>query len=158
LVRFLWFLGSAGNCFTAGLPLILILIAQHQGAAPTVIGLVFTIGSIGGFVGSIIGLPIQKRFHFGPVVIVTSWVGAMVWLIYAFQPHVLLLGVISAVFWSISLIYDVGQFSYRLALIPDELQGRVNSAFRLLAYGFIPLGVALTGALLQWVGVVPTVL
>ncbi len=55
-------------------------------------------------------------------------------------------------------VYNLVQFSYRLALIPDELQGRVNSVFRLLAYGFMPLGQALTGLLLEWFDVVPTVL
>jgi len=50
------------------------------------------------------------------------------------------------------------QFSYRLALIPDELQGRVNSAFRLLAFGFQPLGFALTGVFLQLFGAITTVL
>jgi hypothetical protein len=50
------------------------------------------------------------------------------------------------------------QFSYRLALIPDALQGRVNSCFRLLAFGFNPLGAALCGLLLEGFGSTPTVL
>ena len=50
-------------------------------------------------------------------------------------------------------IYNVKQFSYRVALIPDALQGRVNSAFRLLAFGFQPLGAALAGVLIEQVGV-----
>jgi hypothetical protein len=55
-------------------------------------------------------------------------------------------------------IFNVTQFSYRLALIPDELQGRVNSTFRLLAFGLNPLGAALSGVLIQYVGAVPTVI
>jgi hypothetical protein len=50
------------------------------------------------------------------------------------------------------------QFSYRLSHIPDELQGRVNSVFRLLAFGFQPLGAGLTGVLLQTIQPAPTVL
>ena len=49
------------------------------------------------------------------------------------------------------------QFSYRSAIIPDELQGRVNSVFRLIAFGGQPLGLALTGVLIQKVGVIQTV-
>jgi hypothetical protein len=45
------------------------------------------------------------------------------------------------------------QFSYRLALIPDRLQGRVNSAFRLIAWGSQPLGAATAGVLLERIGV-----
>ena len=47
--------------------------------------------------------------------------------------------------------------SYRLPLIPDALQGRVNSSFRLLAFGFQPLGSALAGFLIQSVGPVGAV-
>ena len=48
--------------------------------------------------------------------------------------------------------YDVVQYSYRLALIPDDLQGRVNSSFRLLAWGTRPIGALLAGFLLEWAG------
>ncbi|HLW03799.1 MAG TPA: MFS transporter [Ktedonobacterales bacterium] len=157
LIRFMAFL-TGGLNFTAGLPLLIIVIAQRQGAPTPVIGLVFTIGAIGGVVGSVIGPAIQKRFRFGTVIIVACWIQAVAWLFYVFQPNVLLLGVISAVLFVSGPVYNVVQFSYRLALIPDELQGRVNSVFRLLAFGFIPIGQALTGVLLQWVDVVPTVL
>jgi hypothetical protein len=55
-------------------------------------------------------------------------------------------------------IYMMVQFSYRLALIPDRLQGRVNSVFRLIAFGSQPIGLALAGALLQVMGPIPTVI
>jgi hypothetical protein len=55
-------------------------------------------------------------------------------------------------------IYNVVQFSYRLALIPDELQGRVNSSFRMIAYGFMPLGQTLVGFLLVWFSITTSVL
>ena len=54
-------------------------------------------------------------------------------------------------------VYNVVQFSYRLALIPDSLQGRVNSTFRLLAFGFIPIGAAAGGFLLERIGAAATV-
>lgn len=55
-------------------------------------------------------------------------------------------------------VTNVVQFSYRISLIPDELQGRVNSVFRLLAFGFQPFGFALTGLLIQWFQVIPAIL
>ena len=54
-------------------------------------------------------------------------------------------------------VYMMVQFSYRLALIPDRLQGRVNSVFRLIAFGSQPIGLALTGVLLQVIGPIATV-
>jgi hypothetical protein len=51
------------------------------------------------------------------------------------------------------ILCDLGR-----ALIPDQLQGRVNSVFRLLAVGSQPLGLMITGVLLQTMGPIPTVL
>jgi hypothetical protein len=50
------------------------------------------------------------------------------------------------------------QFSYRLALIPDALQGRVNSVFRMIATIVQPLALAGTGWLLEHGGTTPTIL
>ena len=63
-----------------------------------------------------------------------------------------MLGLANAIGFTIVPIYMGTQFSYRLALIPDELQGRVNSVFRLIAFGVQPLSLALTGILLQVLG------
>ena len=78
--------------------------------------------------------------------------------LFAIAPSPLLFGVIAAGQWITGPIYNAVQFSYRLALIPDALQGRVNSVFRLLAFGFQPLGAALSGVLLQSIGAPSTVL
>ncbi len=39
-----------------------------------------------------------------------------------------------------------------MASIPERLQGRVNSAFRMVAQGMGPIGLALTGVLLDRAG------
>ena len=47
--------------------------------------------------------------------------------------------------------------SYRLTMVPDELQGRVGSVYRLILYCSLTLGLALIGASLQRFGVLVTV-
>ena len=118
LIRYIALLTGGMNFVSAGATLIIIVLAEHQGATPLVTGLIFSIWSIGGIIGAVIG---AVSFMVGP-------------------------------------IYNVVQLSYRLALIPDALQGRVNSVFRLLAFGFQPLGAAASGVLIDWIGVTWTIL
>ena len=158
LIRFLAFITGGLNLTGAGFGLIIIVLAQQQGASAPVIGLIFTIGSIGIIIGSLIGAPIQKRFRFGPVVIATMWIQALIFPLFAIAPNALLLGIISAAFFVVFPVFNVTVLSYRLALIPDALQGRVNSVVRMIAFGSIPLGQALTGVSLQYLGGVGTVL
>jgi MFS family permease len=158
LIRYIAFLTGGWNFVTAGSTLFLIVLARQQGASSFIIGTLFTIGGVGAIVGSVLGTPIQRRFRFGPVIITTVWITALLFPLYAIAPSPIWLGVISAGIFVTGPIYNVVQFSYRLSLIPDALQGRVNSVFRLLAFGFQPLGLALTGALIQAINVIPTVL
>jgi predicted MFS family arabinose efflux permease len=158
LIRYMAFLTGGYNLVGAGEGLLLIVLAQRQHASPAFIGVMFAIGGIGGIVGSLVGPAIQKRFSFGQVIIALTWLTVLLWPLYAIAPNPLVLGAISAGLFLVGPIYNVVQFSYRLALIPDQLQGRVNSVFRLLAFGFQPLGAALIGVLIQRLGAVPTVL
>jgi hypothetical protein len=48
--------------------------------------------------------------------------------------------------------------AYRAALVPDHLQGRVQSVATLLSLGAVPVALLAVGAALQHVGGAPTVL
>jgi predicted MFS family arabinose efflux permease len=158
LIRYIAFLTGGSNFTSAGTMLMLIVLAKQHGATPFVLGTLFAIGGAGGIIGALLAAPIQRRLSFGTVIIGSTWIWALLYPLYIFAPSPLWLGVISAGIFLTSPIYNVVQFSYRISIIPDELQGRVNSVFRLLAFGFQPLGLALTGLLIQTISVKPTVL
>jgi predicted MFS family arabinose efflux permease len=158
LIRYMAFLTGSINLANAGTGLIIIVLAQEMGARPVDIGLIFSIGGIGGVLGSLVGGQVQKRFSFGQVIVCLMWIDAVLFPLYALAPAYLLLGVVFALMYFIGPVYNVVQFSYRLALIPDALQGRVNSSFRLLAFGMMPIGAALTGWLIERVGAPATVM
>jgi predicted MFS family arabinose efflux permease len=153
LIRYIAVLTGGLNFSSAGSFLIIIVLAQAKGADEALIGTIFSIGSIGGIAGALLGGRIQRRFRFGQVIIGTVWIQALLFPLYAVAPDVLLLGVISAFIFVTGPIYNVVQFSYRISIIPDALQGRVNSTFRLVAFGFQPLGAALSGVLIEQLGV-----
>jgi predicted MFS family arabinose efflux permease len=152
LIRFMAFLTGATNLVGAGTPLLLIVLAKQLGAGDAEVGIVFSVAGIGGIVGSLIGGQIQKRFGFGAVIVALVWAEALLFPLYAVAPSWPLMGAIGALLFVLSPIYNVVQFSYRLALIPDRLQGRVNSTFRLLAFGLMPVGAALSGVLIERFG------
>src|SRR5262249_2484176 len=108
--------------------------------------------------GALVVIPIQKRFSFGQAIIGASWIWALTWLLFALAPNPFVLGLANTLSFIIVPVYTVVQYSYRIALIPDQLQGRVNSVFRLITFGSQPLGLVLTGVLLQTIGAIPTVL
>jgi MFS family permease len=157
LIRYMAILTGGLNLITAGRVLIIIVLAQRLHASAVVIGLIFTLAGVGSICGAILAPIVQKRLRFGTVIIGFCWIITVSYPLYALAPSVLLLGVNAAFLSLVFPSYDVVQFTYRSTLIPDALQGRVNSVFRLLAYGGQPLGLALAGILIQSLGVVVTV-
>jgi MFS family permease len=135
-----------------GYTLVVIVVAQSLGATPQQIGIIFAIEGIGSVIGALLTEPILRRFRFGPVVIWTFWIMVMTWLLYGIAWNLPVLGVLVALGYLVVPIYFGAIYSYRLANIPNELQGRVNSVYRLVSFGGGPISLAATGWLLEVIG------
>ena len=55
------------------------------------------------------------------------------------------------------VVYNIVQVSYRQAICPPRLQGRMNSVMRFMVWGTIPIGTLLGGALATWIGLRETI-
>jgi predicted MFS family arabinose efflux permease len=149
LVRHMAIVTSLSNFVSAAWPLLLIVIAKGQGASESQIGLVFSAGGVGGLLGALAGGWVARRFSFGAVITCTLAVQAVLMPLLAIAPGTTALAVVFGLTMFAAPIYNVVQLSRRLAMIPDGLQGRVNSAFRLAANLLYPVGAALCGVLIE---------
>jgi MFS family permease len=152
LIRYMALVTGGLNLVNAGTPLTVIVLAKELGVPDASIGVAFTLGAVGCVIGALAGGRIQKRYRFGTVIVACIASYALLFPLYAIAPSLLALGLIGAGIFFASPVYNVVQFSYRVSVIPDELQGRVNSTFRLFAFGFMPLGAALAGYLIESFG------
>jgi Transmembrane secretion effector len=148
---------GAGALVFSGGTLIVIILAQRQNASAVVIGLIFAVGGIGSILGSLLAPRLGKRLTVGQSILLCRWYFVLSWPLYALAPYPLVLGAVEFGLGFVDPIEDVPYFSHRLNLIPDELKGRVLSACRLFPGTTRPLGLALTGILLQRLGVFTTI-
>jgi hypothetical protein len=138
--------------------LIVLVLARQQGVSIPAIGLIFSLASIGYLLGSLLSTRLLRRLRFAQIVRGACWLFALLWAFYLVSTGYVMLLVVTLLLSLIDPIYDVAQFSYRAAIIPDALQGRVNSSYRLLALSTPPLGYFLAGLLLQSAGAHSTIL
>ncbi len=149
VIRFLAVLTSGLMISTFGYSLVIIVRATQEHASNVAIGLIFGAGGVGAVIGATLAAPLQARFGFARVMIGATWAWALTWLLFLAGYTPLLLGLANALSYVVVPIYMATQFGYRLQSIPDALQARVNSVFRVVAFGVQPLSLALTGLLLQ---------
>ncbi len=141
--------------YPAGLALI-VLGRDRLHADARTIGLIFSLGGFGGLLGAVATGWIRAYLRVGQVLIVAFTLEALAMAALAMASSV---GVVIGGWLTFSLmlpVYFATMYAYRVTLIPDELQGRVNSIFRLLTQGGAALGAAVGGFLLGQHGVRPT--
>ncbi|HZS93965.1 MAG TPA: MFS transporter [Chloroflexota bacterium] len=157
VLRFMAGLVGWLNLFSMGYPLLMIVRAHdlHAGAIAT--GLLFASGGVGGIAGTVLVFPIQRYFRFGTIVVASAWIWALTWIPYALAPNVVALAIANAVGWLIIPILMGAQYSFRIATIPDSMQGRSNAVIKLVAFGTQPVSLAMTGALIQAYGPIPAI-
>lgn len=149
-------MGAAAFVYSSS-TLIVIIRAQQQHASAVVIGLIFAVGGVGSLLGSLLAPRLEHRLTVGQSILLTRWFIVLSWPFYALAPIPPVLGAVEFGIGFVDPIEDIPYFSHRLKLIPDELRGRVISACRLFPGTLRPIGLALTGILIQQIGVFPTI-
>jgi len=130
--------------------LLILYLKNALGFTPFTLGLMFTVGSAGGIVGAATSNRIAKRIGVGPSIIAGAILFSVPMLPLPFVSGPLALPAIGAMFFVSligSLLYNINQVSFRQAIVPIRLQGRLNATMRTIVWGTLPLG-AITGGVL----------
>ncbi len=119
------------------------------------IGVVFALGNVGTLAAALVSSRIIKRLGVGPTIVASAM---------TFGPAMLLLPAAPAAFptpflvASMALVgfsgvvYNITQGSFRQAITPERMQGRMNSVMRFIVWGVMPIGSLAGGALGTAVG------
>ena len=117
------------------------------GLGETGFGLLLTAGGVGSVIGGLLADRIVDRIGRAAAL----W-GALITfplcsLVYVFAGHWSVIAITSIVFIFAGTVWNVITVSLRQTIIPDHLLGRVNSVYRFLGWGSMPVG-ALIGGLI----------
>jgi MFS family permease len=136
--------------------IIIVFFVRTLGLSPGVIGISISLGSIGALVGAVAATRLSERFGIGPTTIATGLLWGPATLLIALAPvgnvaiPFLVVGQLAIGFAVV--VYNIVQVSYRQAICPPRLQGRMNSVMRFIVWGTIPLGSLAGGALANTIG------
>lgn len=134
------------NLFHQMIVIAVVLHAQENlGLSAQAYGLTLAGGAVGGIAGSLMGERIARAL---------GSVRTMQWMLaasgpcfigMALAPGAWTLGACFAAMEFSGFVWNVVSVSTRQRMIPDRLLGRVNSLYRLLAWGMMPVGLVLSG-------------
>ena len=123
--------------------------------SPALIGLVFSLSSVGSLAAALTATRISARLGVGPTIVGSAFVFGPSLLLIPAAPQaspIPLLVAAGVLLGYGAVIYNITQVSFRQAICPERLQGRMNSVMRFIVWGVMPVGSLLGGALATWIG------
>jgi len=121
---------------------------RELGLSAGEIGLVFGLGNLGAIAGALTGDRWVARFGLGRVIVVSTFMNAPGILLVALAPKsfpVPFLIASGLLIGSSMVVYNINQVSFRQAITPRAMQGRMNATMRFIVWGTIPIGQILGG-------------
>jgi MFS family permease len=127
----------------------LVYAVRQLGLGAGTIGVIFAIGNVGYLLGAITANRIAGKIGVGPAIVGGAATGLATLLIPLAPesspiPFLIVSGVITG--FGV-VVYNVTQLSFRQAITPERLLGRMNSVMRFIVWGVMPLGMLAGGAI-----------
>lgn len=157
---------ASSNLFSSmTFSVMLVFAVRVMGMTAEEIGLAFSVGSLGALLGAVTANRVSGRLGVGPTIVLFSAIGGPPAIIFALAPvgtaQPILVGLVALMGFLgglASVVYNVAQVSFRQAITPARLQGRMNATMRWIVWGTMPVGGIIGGLLGTFMGVRETIL
>lgn len=157
-LRTISLLVTASDINVNALYIVVIVLAKRHGASSTLVGGIVAFIGVGGLIGATIAPWTSRRLSARGAIATTLSTMTLLLPLLLVTKTPMLLGLIYGAMFVAYPTWSAIHWAYFAALVPDHLQGRVQSIATLLSLGPIPIAVLLIGASLQWLGSTPTIL
>jgi MFS family permease len=148
LLRIVAMLLAVSNfCSQIGMATLVLFATQDLGVSTRGYGVLLGVSAVGSVLGGLVNPVLARRFGQVGLLVTASAASAAITVGMGLAPGVIVLGALLACRGFTSTLWNVVTVSLRQRVIPDELLGRVNSVYRMLGWGTIPLG-GLAGGLI----------
>ncbi len=148
MLRTLWFVSiPVAILFSASSATLVLFVLDTLAIPEAGFGLFLLSGAIGGLLGSVVASRLARRFGLGPVMAAMNVLAGILVLLTGLFP----VPIAAIIFFSLgaatTTIWNVLMMSFRQAIIPGRLLGRVHGTWRTLLWGTMPIGSLIGGAL-----------
>ncbi|MBA2373254.1 MAG: MFS transporter [Chloroflexi bacterium] len=152
---------ASANLFgNIGGAIFILYMVREIGMSAQTIGIVFSIGALGFMAGAVLAHRIVRLMGVGPTIIWGAFLSFPAALLVVIAPRGLEVPffIASGLLNGFSIpIYNINQVSFRQAITPERMQGRMNATMRFVVWGTIPLGATLGGFLGGAIGLRETI-
>lgn len=133
-------------CYQLGTVTLVLLATETLHLSTRAYGLLLAAAAIGSVLGGLVNARIVKRVGAVPALLAALGANVVIFAGVGSSPDAVVLGLLLAANGFATTMWSIVTVSLRQEVVPSELLGRVNSAYRMLGWGLMPLG-SLAGGL-----------
>lgn len=138
-------LGVTGFCSQMGQSVLVLLATQTLHVSARGYGLLWTASAAGAILGGLASPALTRRLGQMPSLIIAMGAEAAVFAGIGLAPDAYVAGLMMACNGFFVTMWNVVTVSLRQQIVPTRLLGRVNSVYRMIGWGLMPLGAAAGG-------------
>jgi MFS family permease len=142
--------GGWNLLFQMALIALVLHVQENLGLGATSYGLILAGGAVGGIIAGAVADKIIKRIGPKRTAPYAMMASPPCVLAMAYAPSWITLALTMAAFEFAGIIWNTVSVFYRQRKIPDVMLGRVNSLFRMLAWGLMPVGLIISGLIVRY--------
>jgi MFS family permease len=140
-------LGVMNGTFALAGATYVLYVQEILGLDAAAFGALMTAGAAGGLVGSFAASKVSKKIGQGPSLFSAIVMGAITLVVIGLTSSAWVVWVMFTLGSFFAVLWNVITVSLRQSLIPDRMLGRVNSVYRFVGWGMMPIGALLGGVM-----------
>ena len=140
-------------CFQLGNVTVVLLATQTLRVSDRGYGVLLAGAAIGSILGGVANAPIVARIGELPALLVALGANVFIFAAIGISPNAVVLGVLLGLNGFVTTMWSIVTVRVRQKAVPSELLGRVNSAYRMLGWGLMPLGALAGGVVARELGI-----
>jgi MFS family permease len=126
----------------------LVLFAQDElGVTTRGFGVLLAGVAVGSVVGGLVGAKVARALGQAKAIVLAAFITSAIQVVVGGLSSPVLVAVLLSVSGLFGVVWNIITVSLRQSIIPDHLLGRVNSVYRFLAWGGMPVGALIGGFL-----------
>jgi MFS family permease len=143
-------LGVSSFCNTMGMATLVLLVTETLKVSSRFYGILLAAAAVGSVLGGLLNPRVTRRLGQVPSLVIAMGAVSVIYVGIGLAPNAPVLAVLEVGNGFMVTMWNIVTVTLRQRIVPNEMLGRVNSAYRMIGWGLMPVG-AVAGGLVAHV-------
>jgi len=143
-------LGVSSFCNTMGMATLVLLVTETLKVSSRFYGILLAAAAVGSVLGGLLNPWLTRRLGQVPSLVIAMGAVSVIYVGIGLAPNALVLAALEVFNGFVVTMWNIVTVTLRQRMVPNDMLGRVNSAYRMIGWGLMPAG-AVAGGLVAHV-------